>query len=180
MNARRGYPRSGARRPAAGLWVSALIGIFTSPVFSQTKPATPKAPSAPRAAPAPKGQARIAAAQRPPALPTPALQRLANMTPEQREKALSKLTPDRREKIESQLGKFDKLPADQRSQLLQRYDQFQGLPRDRQAAVRGELQSLRKLPTPQLRERLNSPEFQQSYSPEEQRILKESLIRKVD
>jgi len=42
------------------------------------------------------------------------------------------------------------------------------------------LQALRKLPTPQLRERLNSPEFQQSYSPEEQRILKESLIRKVD
>jgi len=173
-----GYRRCGARRLAAGLLLAALIAIGSSPVFSQTKPATPKTPSAPRATP--NAQARIPAAQRPPALPTPALQRLANMTPEQREKALSKLTPERREKIETQLGKLDKLPADQRSQLLQRYDQFQGLPRDRQAAVRGELQALRKLPTPQLRERLNSPEFQQSYSPEEQRILKESLIRKVD
>ena len=75
---------------------------------------------------------------------------------------------------------MDQLPPEQRAQLLQRYDQFQSLPKDRQAAVRDELQTLRKLPTPKLKERINSPEFQQSYSPDEQRILKDSLLRKVE
>lgn len=116
---------------------------------------------------------------RPPALAGPVLQRLANMTPEQRERALSKLPPERRAYVEGQLNRLGNLSPEQRAKLLQRYDEFQGLPRDRQSAVRSELQSLRKLPTPQLRERLNSPEFQQNFSPEEQRLLRESLVRQV-
>lgn len=122
------------------------------------------------------GQAK-ALPRRPPALPGPALQKLSQMTPEQRQRVLSRLPPERRARIEEQLNRLEKLPPDQRARLLQRYDEFQGLPRDRQAAVRSELQALRKLPTPQLRERLNSPEFQQQFSPEEQRLLRESLIR---
>jgi len=124
------------------------------------------------------GQAK-ALPRRPPALPGPALQRLSQMTPEQRQKALARLPPERRARIEEQLNRLEKLPPDQRARLLQRYDEFQGLPRDRQAAVRSELQALRKLPTPRLRERLNSPEFQQNFSPEEQRLLRESLVRQV-
>ena len=58
---------------------------------------------------------------------------------------------------------------------MQRYDAFQGLPRDRQAVVRSELQSLRKMPFPERRARLNSPEFQEKFSPEEQRLLRESF-----
>jgi len=127
------------------------------------------------AAPPAFGQAK--GAPRPPALPGPALQRLAQMTPQQRQKALSRLPPERRARIEEELDRLEKLPPDQRARLLQRYDEFQGLPRDRQAAVRSELQALRKLPTPQLRDRLNSPEFKQQFSPEEQRLLRESLIR---
>lgn len=126
-----------------------------------------------------KGAAQAKRAPRPPALPTPALQRLANMTPAQRQKALERLPPERRARIEQQLSKLDQLSPEQRARLLQRYDEFQGLPRDRQAAVRSELQTLRRLPTPQLRQRLNSPEFQQKFSPEEQRLLRESLVRQV-
>ena len=49
------------------------------------------------------------------------------------------------------------------------------MPQDRQDAVRLELQSLRALP-PRLRQRrLVSPGFQREYSPEEQRLLRESL-----
>jgi hypothetical protein len=124
------------------------------------------------------GQAK-ALPRRPPALPGPALQRLSQMTPEQRQKALARLPPERRARIEEQLNKLEQLPPDQRARLVERYEVFQGLPRDRQAAVRSELQALRRLPTPQLRERLNSPEFQQNFSPEEQRLLRESLVRQV-
>lgn len=142
----------------------AAIGMIAfgemNPVFAQAKGAGKAAP-------------------RPPALAGPALQRLANMSPEQRQKALSRLPPERRGRIEEQLNRLGNLPPDQRAKLLQRYDEFQGLPRDRQAAVRSELQALRKLPTPQLRQRLNSPEFQQNFSPEEQRLLRESLVRQV-
>lgn len=123
--------------------------------------------------------AQVKGVPRPPALAGPALRRLANMTPQQRQRVLSRLPPERRARIEQQLNRLEQLPPDQKARLLQRYDEFQGLPRDRQAAVRTELQALRKLPTPQLRQRLNSPQFQQNFSPEEQRLLRESLVRQV-
>ncbi len=123
--------------------------------------------------------AAAAAAARPAALPMPAVERLANMTPEQRQKILERIAPARREKIEIQLAKLDQLPPEQRAQLLQRYEMFQGLPQDRQVAIRLELQMLRKMSTPRLRERFSSPEFQQSYTADEQKILRESLARQV-
>jgi Protein of unknown function (DUF3106) len=112
---------------------------------------------------------------RPPALPTRVLERLAQMTPEQRQKALARLPPERRERVEQQLNRLDQLPPDQKAQVLERYDAFQGLPRDRQAAVRAELQALRKMAFARRRARLNSPEFEQTFSPEEQRLLRESF-----
>lgn len=124
------------------------------------------------------GQAK-ALPRRPPALPGPALRRLSEMTPEQRQKALSRLAPERRARIEEQLNRLDQLPPEQRARLIERYEVFQGLPPDRRVAVRAELQALRKLPTPELHQRLNSPEFQQNFSPEEQRLLRESLVRQV-
>src|ERR1700750_3254056 len=81
---------------------------------------------------------KAAVLPRPPALPTPVLQRLAQMTPEQRQKALARLPPDRRERVEQQLARLDELPPEQKASVIQRYDIFQGLPRDRQASVRAE------------------------------------------
>lgn len=74
---------------------------------------------------------KAAVLPRPPALPTPVLQRLAQMTPEQRQKALARLAPERRARLEQQLNKLDQLPPDQKASVLERYDAFQGLPRDR-------------------------------------------------
>ena len=159
---------SRAARIAAGLWLMLCVGSALS--------AQPKAPAQKAVKPKNAGQPKV---PRPPALAGPVLQRLANMTPEQREKALARLPPERRAYVEEQLNRLGQLSPEQRARLLQRYDEFQGLPRDRQAAVRSELQALRKLPTPQLRERLNSPDFQQNFSPEEQRLLRESLMRQV-
>ena len=118
---------------------------------------------------------KAAVLPRPPALPTPVLRRLSQMTPEQRQKALARLPPERRERVEQQLSRLDALPPDQRASVIQRYDEFQALPRDRQATVRAELQALRRMPLLQRRARLNSPEFQQTFSPEEQRLLRESF-----
>ena len=111
----------------------------------------------------------------PKGIPGPAVQRFMNMTPEQREKALARLPPERRAQVEQRLNRLAQLPPEQRAELQQRYQAFQSLPRDRQDAVRLELQSLRALP-PRLRQRrLASPGFQREYSPEEQRLLRESL-----
>jgi hypothetical protein len=140
----------------AALYLTGAVLFLTgTPAFAQSK--------------------KAAVLPRPPALPTPVLQRLAQMTPEQRQKALARLPPERRERVEQQLSKLDQLPPEQKARVLERYDAFQGLPRDRQGAVRAELQALRKMPVPQRRLRLNSPEFEQSFSPEEQRLLRESF-----
>jgi len=120
-------------------------------------------------------QARAQVRKAPKGIPGPAVQRLMNMTPEQREKALARLPPERRAQIEQRLNRLAQLPPEQRAELQQRYQAFQSLPRDRQDAVRLELQSLRALP-PRLRQRrLSSPGFHREYSPEEQRLLRESL-----
>jgi hypothetical protein len=122
---------------------------------------------------APPAMAQVRKAPR--GIPGPAVQRLLNMTPEEREKALARLPPERRAQIEQRLNRLAQLPPEQRAELQQRYQAFQSLPRDRQDAVRLELQSLRALP-PRLRQRrLASPGFQREYSPEEQRLLRESL-----
>ncbi len=110
----------------------------------------------------------------PKGIPGPA-QRFLNMTPAERERALARLPPERRAQIEQRLNRLAQLPPEQRAELQQRYQAFQSLPRDRQDAVRLELQSLRALP-PRLRQRrLSSPGFQREYSPEEQRLLRESM-----
>ena len=116
---------------------------------------------------------------RPAPLPPRALERFQKMTPEQRQRALERLPPDRRARIEEQLRRLQNLPPDQRQQLQERYQRFQSLPRDRQIAVRTELQSLRQMPPAERRARVNSPEFQETYSPQEQRLLRESLGMRV-
>jgi hypothetical protein len=117
----------------------------------------------------------VQARKTPKGIPGPAVQRLLNMTPEEREKALARLPPERRAQIEQRLNRLAQLPPEQRAELQQRYQEFQSLPKDRQEAVRLELQSLRALP-PRLRQRrLNSPGFQREYSPEEQRLLRQSM-----
>ena len=109
-------------------------------------------------------------------LPAPQLQRLMNMTPEQRERALSRLGPEQRQQVEQRLNQFQKqferLPPEQQEALQQRYQTFSKLPQERRTAIREELQELRTLPPAQRAERLNSEDEKQKFSGDELGILR--------
>jgi hypothetical protein len=109
-------------------------------------------------------------------LPAPQLQRLMQMTPEQRERALSRLPPDQRQDVEKRLNQFEtqfrKLPPEQQAALQQRYQAFSKLPQERRTAIRQELQQLRSMTPAQRADRLNGEDEKQSFSPEELGILR--------
>ena len=109
----------------------------------------------------------------PPQIPDAQVNRLMNMTPEQREKFLANLPPERRENLEKRLNRLDQLPPEQKAELDRRFGEFQKLPRPRQQAVRQELQTLRGLRPVDRRARINSPEFKEQYSPEEIQLMRD-------
>jgi hypothetical protein len=103
------------------------------------------------------------------------LERWERMTPEQREKALAKLPPERRARVEERLKRLESLPPEDRENLRQRFNEFQSLPQDRRDALRLEIQALRNMRPVMRRRRVESPEFQRLYSPDEQRILRQAM-----
>lgn len=109
-------------------------------------------------------------------LPVPQLQRLMQMSPEQRERALAQLPPDRRAEVEQRLGQLDKqfqrLPPEQQAALQERYQSFNKLPQERRTAIRAELQQLRTMRPVDRAARLNGDEVKQNFSPEELSILR--------
>jgi hypothetical protein len=116
-------------------------------------------------------------------------QRLMQMTPEQRERALEKLPPERQAQIRQRLDRLDNLPPQQRQRMIQQYQQlaslppekqvqvrrqiqaFNQLPSDRKAEVGAELQKLRRMPESDRQARLAGEDFKNRFSPAEQRIL---------
>ena len=108
-------------------------------------------------------------------VPPRAIERLENMKPEEREKALSRLPPPRRAQVERRLNQYERLTPEQREQAKQRLEQFQSLPMERRAAVRRELQILRLMNTEDRKQRLSDPKFQERYSAQELQLLKDSL-----
>ncbi len=129
----------------------------------------------------------------PPRPPNNVLERLERMSPEQREKVLSRLPPERRRRIEERLRWYDSLPPEERERLAWRYERFRQLPPERQQevrqffrrfgtlpperrlALRQEARRLRFLPGPARQARINSPAFQNRYSPEERDMLRTIL-----
>jgi hypothetical protein len=117
------------------------------------------------------------------------VQRLSQMTPEQRERVLEQLPPERQEQMRKQLEKFDSLPPaakERLSRLAQPLTALppekqrlvnQGiiginhLPDDRKPPVRKELLSLLDMTPEDRAARLNSGDFKKAYSPDEQKIL---------
>ncbi|HWC97199.1 MAG TPA: DUF3106 domain-containing protein [Candidatus Sulfopaludibacter sp.] len=156
------------------------------------KPAPP-----PKAAPAPKNF--NAKAPRPgggvpknnvPRIANPGMaQRLLQMTPEQRERALEKLPPDRQTQMRTQLERLDKLPQAQKDHLAQMARGLDSLPPEQHRIVTQQLMAFNKLPDERIRPmrqelvrlmrmpeeernaRLNSEAFKKQYSPDEQSIL---------
>jgi len=116
-------------------------------------------------------------------------QRLLQMTPEERERALEKLPPAQQEQIRERLAKLDALPQWQKDQMarqargldslpvekrkivIQQLTAFNKLPKERIVPMRQELTRLMKMPEDQRNSRLASEEFKKIYSPEEQNIL---------
>jgi hypothetical protein len=157
------------------LFISAFAVAVCLPAFGQTgknnKP--PKAAGkvvAPKAASPPVAQQK---AKAPAQIPNAQLNQLMNMTPEQREKLLANVKPERREDLTRRLERLDQLTPEQKAQLNWRFQEFQKLTPLRQQALRTEMQTLRDLRQPQRRQRIQSPEFREQYSPEEIQLMKD-------
>ena len=108
-------------------------------------------------------------------VPPRVIERLENMKPEEREKALSRLPAPRRAQEERRLDQYERLTPEQREQAKRRLEQFQSLPVERRAAVRRELQILRLMNAEDRKQRLGDPKFQERYPPQELQLLKDSL-----
>src|SRR5579872_6034204 len=116
-------------------------------------------------------------------------QRLLQMSPEERERALSRFPPERQAQIRQRLQRLDNLPKQQQDRVIERYQMFSNLPPETQNLVRRQIrafnalpddrrqmvgqafQRLRRLPESERQEVLSRPAFQRRFTPEEQQIL---------
>ena len=171
------------------LRVAIVAAAGIQALFGQKDP-KPKPASPPKAAPAPRpnaGKANPNAAAKAPGIEN--VQRLAGMSPKDREKALAGLPPDRRQAVEKRLQNFQqmspaerqratfeverlqKLPQQKQNQVRRAIHQFTDLPEERQAVITAELDRLTAMPEEERRSRMNSEEFRNRYSPAEQQMM---------
>ncbi len=170
--------------PAVYLWL-VLVPVLLAQPENAPKGARPASPARPPTSNAANPGKRA------PKLPNPGLivQQLMQMTPEQRERALEKLPPQRQEQIRQRLQQFDSLPKQQQDRRLEQLRLLSSLPPETQALVRRqiqafnqlpddrrrvmgpELQRLRRMPASQRDARIASDQFQNNFSPDEQKIL---------
>lgn len=115
--------------------------------------------------------------------------KMMHMTPDEREKALSKLGPARRAQIEQRIRNFEKLPPAAQTRRLDRLERLnslplqrqnqvrksmrdlQDLPQERRMAVNRELQRMAPMSDEDRRSYMNTEEFRNRYSPQEQQMM---------
>jgi hypothetical protein len=173
------------------LKAGALLVLAITPLSG----AGPKPPAKPPKPPAAQGRG---GAKTPPKAPkrindpgASIAQRLLQMTPDERERALEKFPPERQAQIRQRLAKLDSLPPQQQQRLTQQYQLFASLPPDKQLLVRhqiqaynqlpddrkqivgSELQRLRRMPEDKREARLESEEFRNKFTPGEQRMIED-------
>jgi len=120
-----------------------------------------------------------------------ALERLHNMSPAERRRALEKLPPDRKRTVQQRLDEYDRLSEADRAKLAERFENFSELspekqesvrkmfrrmvtlPPERRQVLRRELNQLHRLPEDERRARIASQEFRESFNPSEREILEE-------
>jgi len=119
-----------------------------------------------------------------------------NLPPAEQQRALQndpnfqKLPPERQQRLEQRLQRFNSLPPQQRERVLNRMETFEHLPPGEQQRIRGMYSQMRELPDdrrqevrqaarrlrnmpPDARERvLNSPEFRNRFSDQEQGLVR--------
>jgi hypothetical protein len=156
-------------------------------------PANPK-PPAQHASPTPKiqrsGQNQAGRAQgNPNNAPNEQFEKLLKMNAEQRDQFLQTLPPQRRQNFERRLNDYqnmaparrarvltrlemlNSLPPQRRQQVRRSMQLFQDLPEDRRNAVGREIQQMAPMPDEQRREHMNSEEFRNRYSVNEQQMM---------
>jgi hypothetical protein len=167
------------------LSIAGLVWLGLAPCMVAEKKPKPAPP--PRPAPAGRaGLSKGAAKLNNPALP---VQRLLQMTPEQRERALSLMPPQQQERIRQRLEVLDRLPQAEKERRLQQLEAlaslppreqntlrrhiqtFNNLPADRRMAMRREIAGLRRMPERDRQARLASDDFKNAYIPAEREML---------
>jgi hypothetical protein len=183
--------------------MAALITTGVGPLVSSAAGADDKSvkpPAAPRVqaqkVPAAKPPAGRAAGRAAPPQPDnhpgeQMLDRLLQMSPEQRQKALDRLNlpPQRRQNIEKRINEIQKLPPAMQNLARTRLEMLNSLPQPRQNQVRRSinqyagalperkaqmneaLQRIANLPDEDRRAYMNTEEFRNRFSPTEQQII---------
>jgi hypothetical protein len=114
------------------------------------------------------------------------LDRLEQMSPAERRRALAKLPPARRQRLQERLARYERLSPNERSRLRQQLRRFRALAPDQQAAIRKlnnlppgrrrtlrqEANGLNRLSESSRRERMSSPAFHAEYSLEEEEMIR--------
>ncbi len=121
------------------------------------------------------------------------IERLNQMNPEQRRKMLDKMSPERRKALENRIDHLAQITPEAREKLNKDYERFQQLPPERQAAVRqtmkqitelpderrplvrGAINSLRKQTAEVQGRRMASRVFQERFSDDERKLIKDAL-----
>lgn len=154
--------------------IALMLALSVSLMGGQPKakvPAPPPRPPAAKPQAARSQEAKKAGGGK--QVQTDQLEKLLNMSPEEREKTLSKLPPDQRQRVQNRLNNLDRMNPAQRQQNLERARQLEQLPPQRRQAVTRQIQSMNGLSIADQRQFLHSPEFSQNFSPQEQEIVRE-------
>jgi hypothetical protein len=101
------------------------------------------------------------------------LELLMQLPPEEREQYLAQLPPAQR----TQLENLEKLPPEERALRLRRLDILNSLTPERKQAVTQEIGSIKLMSFVRRRARLHSKEFEQSYTPDEQELIRDSFAK---
>jgi hypothetical protein len=175
------------------------LGLVASYAFcADEKPApAPKPPKVQSARPAQNKPAQNKAGTAKPQQSQPnaqapgqeLLNRLLKMTPEEQEKALEHLPEPQRQRIRNGLNAVAKMPSGEQKRALLRAQRLQSLPlqrqnqvkrsaklllqlpEERQRQVLSELRRMAPLPDDERRAYMNTEEFRNKYSPNEQQIM---------
>lgn len=169
------------------LSVGVLLATAVAALGQRHTPASPH-PSAQLKAQHPHGGKP--GAGKPLPLPDTPVQKLLSMPPGERQRFLEQLPPERRARIEDRLRQFNALPPEQQQRLTERFQMFRNLPpaqqeeyrnvfrrfreqpEQRRPALRREIQQLQSMNQQGRAARLESDEFRNRFSPEEQDIVR--------
>lgn len=117
------------------------------------------------------------------------MERLLRMSPAEREKILDRYPPAQRQRIEKQLNdirawptadqqrakarleRLNSLPIVRQNQVKRSANQFKLLPDDRKVQINQELHRMSTLPDEERRAYMNTEEFRNRYSANEQQIM---------